>query len=276
MGTNDIDSYKLNEALDRFGSLQKANAQLESDKLVLEKKNIQLKQENDRLSGSRDELARTVHDMSITFDSYQDQLKSLANQIKSRSFQYELFCSFMAMVAESPSVTNSIDTLIALFQTLKDPGWYLPKNADEMRSYFIRIVIGDYLKCFRCKVCGVKFMVNKEPHYKSVAHYYLCPSCYATYGVEPDDSFLKAMVSEKQVENITHTEQVVKENEMLGSFKAFFNVPCEMCHELVKDWDDQNVKLAIEGYGYGHTRCWNSDLGQMRQLVKFLAKEKKT
>jgi hypothetical protein len=228
MGTNDVDSNKLNEALDRFGSLQKANAQLESDKLALEKKNTQLKQENDQLSSSRDELASITNDRRIEVASYQSQLESLATQIKSRSFQYELFCGFMAMVVESPSVTDSISTLITLFQTLKESGWYLPKNADEMRSLFIRTVIGDYLKCFHCRSCGAKFMVNKEPLLKTVLNHYQCPSCRTSYGVEPDDSFLKAMVSEKQVENTRRIEQVVKENGMLGAFKTFstFHVRC--------------------------------------------------
>ena len=44
MKTKEIDYAKLNEAVEKFGSLQKANAQLEKDKLVLEKKNKQLKQ----------------------------------------------------------------------------------------------------------------------------------------------------------------------------------------------------------------------------------------
>lgn len=107
-------------------------------------------------------------------------------------------------------------------------------------------------------------------------YHYQCPSCRTSYGVEPDDSFLKAMVSEKQVENTRRIEKVVEENEMLGSFKAFLDVPCEICHEPVKEWDDRNVKLATEGFGCGHTQCWNSQLGQLIQLHKFLQKEKIT
>jgi hypothetical protein len=49
MGVKEIDFAKLNEAVEKFGSLQKVNAQLETDKLVLEKKNTQLKQENNKL-----------------------------------------------------------------------------------------------------------------------------------------------------------------------------------------------------------------------------------
>jgi len=47
MKVKKIDYAKLNEALEKFGSLQKANAQLEKDKLALEKGNAQLKQDNE-------------------------------------------------------------------------------------------------------------------------------------------------------------------------------------------------------------------------------------
>jgi len=38
MEAKEIDFKKLNEAVEKFGSLQKANAQLETDKLALGKK----------------------------------------------------------------------------------------------------------------------------------------------------------------------------------------------------------------------------------------------
>jgi len=47
------------------------------------------------------------------------------------SYQYELFCGFMAMVAESPSVTDFLKTLVASLQKLIDSGWHISKNADK-------------------------------------------------------------------------------------------------------------------------------------------------
>jgi hypothetical protein len=49
-------------------------------------------------------------------------------------------------------------------------------------------------------------------------------------------------------------------------------VPCEICHEPIKEWDDYNVKLAIQGIGFGHTACWRSDLGRMKEFARALAK----
>jgi len=210
--------------------------------------------------------------MNSKIEDYQSQLHSLSNQIKVHSRQYELFCGLMAMVAESPSVTDSIDILIATFQKLKEAGWYLSKNADEMRSLFIRTVMGDYLRCFRCDTCGAKFMVNQEPYNKFYTTYYKCPACHYSHGVKDDDSFLKAMVSEEQLENTQRIKEVLKENKVLKPLKAFLDVPCEICGELITEWTEQNVKMAVGGFGWGHSHCWNSDVGHLRHLGR-LAKE---
>jgi hypothetical protein len=210
--------------------------------------------------------------MSGKVKSYQDQLQSIANKVNVHGHQYELFCGFMAMVAESPSVTDSLANLIQTFQKLKESGWYLLKSVAEMRSLFVRIVLGDYLKCFRCYSCGTKFIINKKPKYSNG---YQCPVCHDLYVVKEDDSFLKALVSEKQLEDNLHLEEVLKEIEVLKPFEAFFNMSCEICHEPVKEWDDYNVKLAIEGIGCGHTHCWNSEAGQKMELLKAIQKFKK-
>lgn len=264
MEAKEIDFKKLNEAVEKFGSLQKANAQLETDKLALGKKNTQLNKDNKELTATSNKLAGQIDDMKAKVKSYQSQLQSFYNQIKLHSYQHDLLCGFIAMVAESPSVTDSIDTLIASFQKLKELGWYFPKDAYEIRSLFVRRVMGDYLKCFHCKVCEAKFIVNKEPHYKSISNYYQCPSCHTSYGVEPDDSFLKAMVSEKQMENIILVEDTLKENETLRPLKAFLNVPCEICGEPITEWTEDSVKGAVEGWGWGHSKCWNTDVGNLR------------
>ena len=60
MEAKEIDFAKLNKAVEKFGSLQKVNAQLEKDKLALEKGNAQLKRENKNLATTRDKLADQV------------------------------------------------------------------------------------------------------------------------------------------------------------------------------------------------------------------------
>jgi predicted RNA-binding Zn-ribbon protein involved in translation (DUF1610 family) len=275
MKTKEIDLAKLSEALEKFGSLQKANAQLEKDKLTLGKGNAQLNKENKKLAVTGDKLASQIDDINAKITSGQNKLQALANNIEVYSYQYKLFCGFMAMVTESPSVTDAIDTLIDSFQKLKEPVWYLPKNADEMRSLFIRTVLGDYLKCFRCDSCGAKFIANSKPKHKLFGNGYQCPVCHNWYAVKEDDSFIKALVSEQQLENTQQLEKVLEEYEKIEPFGTFLNIPCGICHEPVKEWDDYNVKLAIEGTGCGHISCWGSELGQLRQLFKVLDKEQK-
>jgi hypothetical protein len=276
MATKEIDFTKLNEAVEEFGSLQKANSQLEKDKLALEKGNAQLKQENKNLAVTRDKLVGQVEDINTKKEDYQSQLQSLADQIEVHSYQYELLCGFMAMVAGSPSVTDSLKNLVASLQKLIDSGWRISKNADEMRSLFVHTVMGDYLKCHRCDNCGARFIVNKEPHYQFYGNEYYCPACHYSLGVKEDDSFLKALVSEKQIENTRHLEKVLEEYGVLEPFKAFLNVRCEICHEPITEWGDYSVKLAIQGIGCGHTSCWNSEVGRLRELRKALEKVKKT
>ena len=74
--------------------------------------------------------------------------------------------------------------------------WKTPRISDELRSIFIRMVMGEYLKCYRCDSCGARFIVNKEPARKYNIISYECPACHFSHQVAEDDSFLKAMVSE--------------------------------------------------------------------------------
>ncbi len=57
-----------------------------------------------------------------------------------------------------------------------------------------------------------------------------------------------------------------------SSTKAFLNKPCEICYKPVGEWDNYNVKLAMQGIGCGHTSCWKSDVGQMIELKNALKK----
>ena len=51
-----------------------------------------------------------------------------------------------------------------------------------------------------------------------------------------DDSFLKAMVSESQMENVRRVEEFQKENDTLKPFKLFSDLPCEVCKQPVTEW----------------------------------------
>jgi predicted RNA-binding Zn-ribbon protein involved in translation (DUF1610 family) len=109
--------------------------------------------------------------------------------------------------------------LIAIFQKLKQPGWLFITKTEELRSVFIKQVMGDYLKCFRCDNCGAKFIVNKKP--KNILNSnYKCPVCDLYMGIKVDDSFLKAMVSKKQLEAIDLPPQIETDKIAEGELKV--------------------------------------------------------
>ena len=264
-----VDAKKLKEALEQFGSLQNAVENLQRERQAQEGQIDRLRKDNNKLTVNRNGLSGEVEELKNFINEHKAKLQDLADNIERHGTQYMLFCGFMAMLFGSPSVTDSIDTLVALFKRLKESGWYVSKNPEELRSIFIRTVMGDYLKSFRCEACGAKFITNKEPEYKLLGSGYYCPVCHNWYAVKDDDSFLRVMISDgKQFDDIQHMEEVLMENEILKPFKHFLKVPCEICHEPVEAWDDYNTKLVIQGTGFGHTSCWKSQAGQMRQLTK--------
>ena len=96
-----------------------------------------------------------------------------------------------------------------------------------------------------------------------------CDKKDTSYGVETDDAFLKAMMSETQFDDIIKVSNITKENYVLKPLAAFLGIACEIWGEPITEWDEHNVKIAVEKYGWGHTKCWNSNIGQLRLLFEF-------
>jgi hypothetical protein len=167
------------------------------------------------------------------------------------------------MVLSSPSVSTSVKNLADLFENLDKTGWTVAKTPEDLRGHFVRTVMGDYLKCFRCKSCGARFITNAEPYYSSTANFYVCPCCHYALWVEPDDTFLKALVPGAQFNDILTISDIKKENDTLKPLKPFLNIACEICGKPITEWDEHNVKIAVEKYGWGHTECWKSNIGQV-------------
>lgn len=273
MSAPKVNGLKLKQAIEAFASLDKAVEHLDKKKLTLEKQSYQLKQEKAELKLARDKLFTQLKSVEQELSHQKNELQSLANKVEQHGRQYELFESFLAMVVGSPSVTDSIEALIATLQKLSGEGWQTSKNVDDLRSLFVRTILGDYLKCFRCDSCGARFIVNKEPHYKFYGNYYQCPACHFWYGVKEDDSFLKAMVSAEQLKNTHRVEEFQKENDALRPLKVFLDLPCEVCGQPITEWSDQDVRRGVIGGGWGHTQCWNTTKGQAKQFAKLVKEE---
>ncbi len=260
-----VNGAKLNKALEEFGSLDKSIE-------AMQKKEKKLTQNTAKLQLRDTTLSKQVQSLDSQIHERQDQLQLLSDKIEHYKSQYDLFEGFLAMVADSPSATNSLETLITTLQKLVSNDWYAYHNTTELRSLFVSKVMGDYLKCYRCDSCGARFIVNQEPCHKYHVISYKCPACHFSHKVIEDDSFLKAMVSEEQIENVCRLKQVLKENEALNPLKAFLNLSCEVCGQLITEWTDYMVQKGVKEHCWGHTQCWNSDKGHFKQLTK-LAKD---
>jgi hypothetical protein len=268
------DPDKLKKALDKFGSLEAAIEALESKKADLEVHNEKLKQKSTELQVNVDDLSKKAELKSKELQEGQRQLQVLSDKIKEHEYQYKLFEGFLAMLAGSPSTKSSLEKLIATLQKLAD-SWKVTQCPDELRSIFVRQVMGDFLRCYRCDSCGARFIVNREPSKELYKTYYVCPACHYSHAVTEDDSFLKAMVSKEQIENVHRLEQVLEENEALKPLKVFLKLPCEVCGEPINKWTKNIIEKGVTQHCWGHTECWQSDKGQIKQMMKLAEEELK-
>jgi len=263
-----VDGVGLRRAIQRFGSLNQAIVELQCTKAILEEQVSQLNEEVGKQKSAREYLSSEIKDMNVILSEQKEQQRLLSEKIGNHSRQYELFQGFMAMLASSPSVNSSIEALIVSLKRLLEPGWQLSRSIEEMRILFIRTVLGDYLKCFYCNRCGSRFIVNKCQNRQYLLSSYQCPVCHYSSEVKADEFFIKALVSQEQLENTHLVEQLLAENAILKPLRAFLNVPCEMCGKPITDWAEENVKVANMGLGWGHRKCWNTTVGKAKLITK--------
>jgi hypothetical protein len=241
---------KLKEAIDHYGSLQKATESVEL-------KNKALKEENQCLEQKNNKMVLRIKRLDKRYIAQRKRVESLEEKVRKFVGQYKLFESFLAMMVTSPSVSTSLKTMMELLKELTDAGWALSATPDQMRSLFVSKIMGDHLKCFRCKGCGNRFITNTGPKGGSGSGFYIYPACHSPYQVVPDDSFLKAMVSEKQLDDINTAIELKQENDILKPLKCFLEAPCKIWHTSDLLWeiaDKRNLKGKCNSCEFV-TRC---------------------
>ena len=214
MSNKKVNIKKIKEAIEYHGSLEVHIKALHKDKHALEKNKKHLNDEVSALNTTRQSLESNISNLHTDLTSARKQVRVEQERIKQYSYQYDLLLSFLAMLVSSPTVLEATENLISLFQSLSQKIWYSSISIQEMRSLFVTTVMGDFLKCYHCTHCGTQFIVNKKPEKKLITYNY-CPVCWFSAFVTPDDSFLKAMISEGQLENVCRTERLLDENERL-------------------------------------------------------------
>ncbi|MBF8269602.1 MAG: Ca ion P-type ATPase, partial [Gammaproteobacteria bacterium] len=129
-------------------ALQKRHYNLWQENNQLKNDNSKLDGENRAWATKRDEVKQEVIERLNSRSEAEAQVQSITTELNRQKRQYELVCGFIAMVAESPSVTDSADVIIGIFETLKKPGWQLlilPTNGGECLVIIWAIINGSLL-----------------------------------------------------------------------------------------------------------------------------------
>ena len=258
----EVDAVKLGQAINEFGSLGKANDSCRRENETLTKDNGTLREERANLQAQKNDL---LGSLKVTQQKLQEENQRLSRLSADRTKlerQHDLFDGWVAMLATSPSLGGSLEHVKRLIATLSSEPWQAMKPPEELRSLFVRTIMGDFLRCSHCDYCNASFLVNKEP-YRSTHNFYMCPACHCPR-TRANDSFLKAMVSDKQLENVRLVEQFERENRVLQPFKAFLESPCVVCGQPVNEWSDDLVQSVMKSSQPVHPQCRNTLEGQPR------------
>jgi len=199
MVASKVDGVRLKQALEEFGSLQKAvdtlkiqKKTLETDLSALAKRRANRLSEINRLDNTINEYKQNLAHLKEDFRKYKQGFDEYMNTIKPFIRQYYRFESFVAMLQTSPSERKNIRDLAGYIILLGEKIWDFHEQPDRLRYLFVTTVLGNHLGCYRCSKCGLKFITNKEPQSHLLG--YSCPSCGLLGDVNEDDSFLEAMI----------------------------------------------------------------------------------
>jgi len=163
-----IDGARLKQAVEKFGSLEKTIDNLENEKEVLVKDSNNLQKVNEELKLAKKHLMADIDDLTTEFAEHKEKLQLLADNFGKWERQYNLFQGFITMLLGSPSVDTSLKNMISLLQELTESGWVITKKSDELRSLFVRTVMGDYLKLGKYTYTDIDCQCNGEKDSKLV------------------------------------------------------------------------------------------------------------
>lgn len=207
-----VDGTRLKQALKEFSSLQKAVDTLKIQKKALAASASALTKDRANRLGEINRLDNTINgykqnltDLKEAFQKYKQDVDEYMNSIKQFMRQYYMFESFVAMLQTSPSEKKSIRDLASRILMVGEAIWDFHDQPDRLRYLFVTTVLGDYLKCYRCNKCGLKFIASKEP--KSCVRNFSCPSCGLSWDLRADDSFLEAMLGSSSKSTDASTTQ---------------------------------------------------------------------
>lgn len=267
MNRQRVNTSALNEALSRYGSLQEATTCLERAKKSLEDEVGRLgrgKAALEREMAARRAAAKTLGAQKA---QQRQALEQLQARVKKSGRQWDLFEGFIGMVLTSPSTQARLTDLIAILQRLENEGWSTTRTTDELRTLFVCTLLGNHLRCYRCRRCGANFIVNREPYYSHYDSNYHCPACHTSLHVEADDSFLQAMLSPEGIKEVSILEELERQVERQKPLEVFLDIPCFICGKPpANNWSREQAVDTFKKSRWAHQPCWGTPAGQVAQM----------
>jgi len=200
MAISKVDGIKLKQAVEEFGSLQKAIAELRMTKNTLEADIRKLTDRMDTLERSSVEKTNALSQTKTAVREETDRLRRIIDTADRRGRQYMLFESLVAMLLNSPLTSKSLEDLADYILFLAKNSWITSQQPGALRQLFLTTVMGQHMHCYHCTSCGARFIVNMKPHPYRMG--YQCPVCGLSFSVISNDKLLEALlVDSKSDEN---------------------------------------------------------------------------
>ena len=219
MVSQKVNGVSLKQAVEEFGSLQKAISSLKTQRKALQtnllalardidsKEKVRVKYLDDlsHLKKTIEERKQNLDDLEKAFRKYRQDADEFIDNNKQFILQYYMVEGFVAMLRTSPSTKEGIKELASNILMMGEAVWKFSNEPDKLRWLFVHTVLGEHLHCYHCDRCGLKFIANQEVQSHILGYH--CPNCAYMSSMEADDSFLEAMLSSSEPVDANKTQE---------------------------------------------------------------------
>lgn len=205
MAISKVDGIKLKQALEEFGSLQKAVAELRITKKTLENSIRELSDRIDVLERSIVEKANTFSQTKSAVIEEAERHRMIKESADRRGRQYILFEGLVAMLLASHLTRKSLEDLAEHILSLAKESWITSQQPGALRQLFLTTVMGQHMHSYHCNSCGARFIVNMKPQRYNIG--YKCPVCGFSFSIIPDELFLEALLADSNSDANKRTQQ---------------------------------------------------------------------
>ena len=205
MTATKVNTAKLQQAIGEFGSLRKAIEILELRKKEIETEILTLTRDLDVKKKTRAKYLNELNQLDNSIKEHTEKLNEILTNINRYSNQYRLFESFLVMMLTAPHTEENLEELASTILVWSKIVWRSNLLPEKMRWLFVHTVLGEYLHCYRCDRCGLKFIANQEVQSHILGYH--CPNCGFMSSMKADDSFLEAMLSSGEPANANKAQK---------------------------------------------------------------------